>query len=149
MPAPDRRAHLRQRDRRERAALHADVEHRAEPLAEAREPLGVVDAEYRAHDDLERDRLGARAQAERLGRPASARSPRRRSRCISVAVALHPLAVERGQHQLALAHVLGAVEQQHGVAAHQRLQRSGVRLAGMEGVGVAREDLLDHLRGRR
>ena len=61
-----------------------------------------------------------------------------------VAVALHPLAVEGGEHQLALAHVLASVEQQHGVAAHQRLERCRVRLARVEGLGVAREDLLDH-----
>ena len=66
-----------------------------------------------------------------------------------VAVALHPLAVERGQHQLALAHVLGAVEQQHRVAPHQRLERSGVRLARVQHVRVAPEDLLDHAAGRR
>ena len=55
-----------------------------------------------------------------------------------VAVALHPLAVEGGQHQLALAHVLGAVEQQHGVLSHQRLERRRVGLAGVQHVGIAR-----------
>jgi hypothetical protein len=36
--------------------------------------------------------------------------------------ALHPLAVERRQHQLALLEVLALVEQDHRVAAHDRLQ---------------------------
>ena len=78
----------------------------AEPLAQPREPFGVVDAEHRAHDDLERDLLCARAQSERL-----AHRPRRDllfgDLAHHVAVALHPLAVEGGEHQLALAHVLG------------------------------------------
>ena len=51
---------------------------------------------------------------------------------ITLAVALHPLAVERGQHQLALAHVLAPVEQQHRVAAHDRLERRRVRLARVQ-----------------
>ena len=141
--AADRAADLGQRDHRERAALHADIEHRRESLAQPREPVGVVDAEDGPHDDLQRDLLRSRPQSERLAhRPA--RDLLLRDLAHHVAVALHALTVEGREHQLALAHVLAAVEQQHGVAAHQRLQRCRVRLAGVEGVRIAREDLLDH-----
>src|SRR6185503_9018327 len=58
------------------------------------------------------------------------------------------LAVERGKHQLALSHVLGAVEQQHRVLAHDRLEWGSVRLAGVKRLRAAGEDLLDHLRVR-
>ena len=54
-----------------------------------------------------------------------------------LAVALHPLAVERRQHQLALAHVRALVEQQHRVVADQR-QQDHVALAGVEDLRVAR-----------
>ena len=47
-----------------------------------------------------------------------------------LAVGLHPLAVEGRQHQPALAHVLGAVEQQHRAVAEQRPQ-DVVVLAGV------------------
>ena len=46
-------------------------------------------------------------------------------------VALHALAVERRQHQPALCHVLGVVEQQHGVRAEHGPQHD-VRLAGVK-----------------
>ena len=145
-PAPDGPAQGRDRDRGERAALHADVEHRAEPLAEpARRSASSMPKTVRMMISSVIAWVPG-AQAERLVRRAT-----RRSRCsaisrIRVAVALHPLAVEGGQHQLALAHVLGAVEQEHRVAPHQRLERGGVRLAGMEGVRVAGEHLLDQRR---
>ena len=61
-----------------------------------------------------------------------------------LAVGAHPLAVERRQHQPALAHVLGAVEQQHRAGAEDRRQ-DDVALAGVEQVGVAGEDRLDRL----
>ena len=61
---------------------------------------------------------------------------------ISVAVALHPRPVERREHQLALRHVLGAVEQQQRVLAEDR-EQDPVRLAGVEQVGIAGEHRLD------
>ena len=62
-----------------------------------------------------------------------------------LAVALHALAVERRQQQLALAHVLRVVEQQHGVVAERR-GAGHVGLAGVEDRRVAGEDLLDVVR---
>ncbi len=54
---------------------------------------------------------------------------------------LHPFAVEGGQHQLALLHVGAAVEEDHRVGAHHRLQRARAA-TGMEHVGRRREHLL-------
>ena len=59
--------------------------------------------------------------------------------------ALHPLAVEGGEHQLALLHVGVLVEQQHRVAADDRFQHP-CALAGVQDVGRRGEDLF-HLVG--
>ena len=61
-----------------------------------------------------------------------------------LAVALHPLAVERRQQQLALGHVRLLVEQQHRVRAEHRPE-DPVGLAGVQEPRVAGEDLLDVL----
>ena len=49
------------------------------------------------------------------------------------------------QHELALAQVLGAIEQQHGAVPHHRAEH-GVGLAGTQHLRGAAEDLLDELR---
>ena len=59
----------------------------------------------------------------------------------------HALAVERRQHQLALLHVRVLVEQEHRVAAHDRLSTRAPS-PGMQHVGRRGEDLL-HLRPAR
>ena len=59
-----------------------------------------------------------------------------------LAVARHALAVERRQHQAALAQVLGAVEQQHRARADDRRQRC-VGLAGAQQLRIGGEDLLE------
>ena len=66
----------------------------------------VLDAEDRAQDHLERDRLHARQHGERRVRRGQPRCGARRPRPSSRRSA-HPLAVERRQHQAPLAQVLG------------------------------------------
>jgi hypothetical protein len=56
--------------------------------------------------------------------------------------ALHPLAVERGQQQLALLQVRALVEQDHGVPADDRLEDPRA-LAGVQHLGRRLEELLD------
>ena len=58
---------------------------------------------------------------------------------------LHTLAVERGQHQSPLLHVRVLVEENHGVAAHDRFQDAHA-LTGVQHVGRRHEHLLDLLR---
>ena len=84
---------------------------------------------------MQRERLALRPAGDLLARGLGHR----------LDVALHALAVERRQQQLALAHVLRVVEQQHGVLAERRAQ-DHVRFAGVEDGGIAREHLLDHVR---
>ena len=85
---------------------------------------------------------------ERQQRERLADRPARRSRVGGLAhhllVGPHPLAVEGRQHQLALAQVLGAVEQQHRALADHRPEH-GVGLSGAQCSGRAAEDLLDEL----
>ena len=61
-------------------------------------------------------------------------------------VAAHPLAVERRQQQLALAHVVVLVERQQRELPERRLEHAPVGLARVDRARVAREDLLDGLR---
>ena len=69
-------------------------------------------AEHGAQDHLERDRLHARAQRERPAERPASRSRARRSRAITSRVARDRSPWNGGQHQLAHAQVLAAVEQQ-------------------------------------
>ena len=104
--------------------------------------LVVAHAEHRAQDHLERDRLHARAQRELAAdRPAVhlARGLLRHH----LGVAADALAVEGGQQQLALAHVAALVEREQRVLAERVAQGQGVRLARVEGRGVAGEHPLD------
>ena len=67
------------RARRLRDHVEQAPQRRADPLA----PLAVVDAEDRAHDHLERDRLHARQDREARGRGATRRRGARRPRAIT------------------------------------------------------------------
>jgi hypothetical protein len=111
--------------------------------AQPRATRVFLHAEDRAHDHLERDPLHRRPHCVRLAeRPAldlGSRHVRHRP-----LVAAHAPAVERGQHQLALRHVGGLVEQQHRVVAEHREQHH-VCLAGVEQARVAGEDLPDRV----
>ena len=121
-----------------------DVEDLAQRGAQRVEAGRVLDPEYGAHDHLERDGLGVGEDGERLAhRPARHLALGRLAHDLGVGG--HPLSVERGQEQLALAHVLRAVEQQHGVGAEQGREHA-VSLAGVEQVRIAGEDALDLLR---
>ena len=118
---------------------------RGSSVAEAAQPLLVAHAEHRAQDHLERDPLHRRAQPERRAR-RPALDLRRRDLVDQLGVAAHALAVERRQQQLALAHVLVAVEGEQRVGAQHRSERAGGRLAAAEVLRVARERLLHHRR---
>ncbi len=102
------------------------------------------DAEHRAQDDLERHRLHPGAQPVGLADRPALDLLRRHIRH-QLAVALHPLAVEGGQHQLTLPQVRAVVEQQHRARAEHR-QEDAVRLTRVQQAGVASEHLLDSLR---
>ena len=98
-----------------------------------------VDTEDDPHDDVEGDRLHARAQRERLAyRPAIDLRPR------DVAdggfPGAHAITMERGQDQLALTQVLRPVQDEDRMRADQGLQDRGVGLTGAEHVIVAAED---------
>ena len=133
---------LELRDHRQRP--RADVEDLGEPVAHRVEAVAGVEPEDRPQDDLERQRL--EAAVERGGlvqRPAlhlafgnllhQAREPQ------------HLLAVEGGQHQLALLEVCSLVQEDHGVRADDRLEDHGA-LAGVQDVGRGLEELLQLLR---
>ena len=146
-PAHDRVLEAQQRDHHQRARVARPVDEALQRRAQSRHRLAVLDAEDGAHDDLERDRLRVRAQREGL-----ARGPRR-DRALGrlahdLAVAVDALAVEGGQHQLALAHVLVAVEQQQRVRPERRAQDL-VRLAGVGALRPGGEDGRARRRGRR
>ena len=112
----------------------------------ARAAPASVDAEHRAQDHLERDRLHARVQRERLARrPAVdlARDDLAHRRLVRA----HALAMERRQHQLAAREVLAALEQQQRARAHDRLQRDACGRAAA--CGRARCRAPGSPRGRR
>jgi hypothetical protein len=82
----------------------------------------------------QRDSLRMTAQRERLAdRPALHLA--QGDFVHQLSVALDPLAVERGQQQLALLHVRDVVEGQDRVRSQCRLQYRRVRLAGVELLG--------------
>ena len=99
----------------------------------------LVEAEDRAQDDLERQRLQARVQLDRLaGRPA--RELALGELLHQAGQALHAVAVEGGQQELALLHVRALVEQDHRVRADDRLEQPRA-LAGVQDVRRGGEDL--------
>ena len=101
-------------------------------------------AEHRLHDHPEGQRLHAGQQRERLAhRPGVDLEVGRAAH--RVGEGLHAPAVERRQHQPAVAQVLGAVEQQHGALAdHGPEHRVG--LAGAELLARSLKELLDERR---
>ena len=129
--APDRaRSGARGSGGAARASTIRSVLHRreqlADRLAQRAHPLGL-DAEHRAQDHLQRDRARALLQAHRLAeRPARhvARASPPRSRLLVLA---HPLAVERRQQQLALAHVLGPGQHDHRARPHHAARSASCR----------------------
>ena len=137
-PMPERRP-LKLRD--QAARLRPDVEDLGEAGADRLEPRPRVEAEHGAQDDLEGQRLEAGMQLDRcVARPA-----------LDLALGhlgdepgerLHLLAVEGGQHQLALREVRALVEQDHRVGADDGLEDPGA-LTGMKDVRRRREHLLE------
>ena len=120
------------------------VERVAQGVPQTVELRALLHAEHRTHDHLERDRLHPRPQPQRLPvRPAPGLPLCHLAHHVDVA--LHALPVERGQEKLALRHVLLFVEEQDRVGADHRTQ-DRVRLARMENLGVAGEDLAHVLR---
>ena len=128
-----------QRQQRERR--RAEVEQLLERGAQLVELRPGGHAEHGAQDHLERQRLRALVQPERrAGAPAG--DLRRGDLLHHAGEGAHALAVEGGQHQLALGEVLGAVEQQHGARADDRLEHARA-LARVQDVGGRGEHLAD------
>ncbi len=128
-------------DRQQRAGVGGEVEEVAQGRPQRIHPRLLADAEDGREDDLQGDRLHPRAQlVGGAGGPAvDLLGGDRRHR---LAVALHALAVERRQQQLALAQMGLLVEDEDRVLAEDRAQDL-VALAGVEDLRVAGEDLLD------
>ncbi len=115
-------------------------------LGSARHGL-ALDAEDAGHDHVEGDGLHARRERERRAdRPAVDLAVR--GLADHAGVALHRLAVERREQQLALAHVARADGREHRVRPHDRAQgrfaRDRRRL-----LGPGREERLDVIGMRR
>jgi hypothetical protein len=122
----------------------AELEHRRQPFPQRIEARAGVETEDGAEDDLQGQVLHPRVQGERY--VARERRHLLGSHFLhQPGQALHPLAVEGGEHQLALLHVLTFVEQDHRVAADDRFQHLRPP-AGVEDVGRRGEDLF-HLVG--
>jgi peptidylprolyl isomerase len=127
--------------RQQRQRRGAEVEQLLERDAQLVEPRAGREAEDRAQDDLERQRLRALVQDERLaGAPAVDLA--RGDLLHQSDERPHPLAVEGGQHELALRQVLAPVEQQHGARPDDVLEHARA-LAGVQHVGRRGEDLAD------
>ena len=137
-------------DRARRARRRQDL---GEALGELVVALPFLDAEDRAQDHLERDRLHRRVEGELLAlAPAGDRVAGHLFD--HVLVGAHALAVERRQHQLAAAQVLVALLEEQRPVAKERPQddvpagRDRVlavaRIEGLDRLGVRDED---HLAG--
>ena len=124
-----------------RGGAAADRKQFVEPLAQPVQVRTRAEAEHRAQDHFERQRLEAGVEHHR---------PVRRPRCRlllgdllhGAGEALHLLAVEGRQHHLALCEVVALVQQDHGVAPDDGLEDPRP-LARMQDFGGGREDLLD------
>jgi hypothetical protein len=134
----------RHRDERgHHRGVHERLEQAQQHGAQVPDLVGGGDPEHRAQDHVERDGLHALGEHERLpGRPG--RDLALGGLDDDLAVALHALAVERRQQELALAKVVGAVEQEDRVAAEDR-QQDAVALARAQHGRIAGEDLLDEV----
>ena len=117
---------------------------RASRSRERVEALPRVEPEDGAQDDLHRQPLHPGVQLE-LGRPVPGANLGLGHTLDQPSEPFHALAMERGQHQLALLHVDAAVEQDHGVVADDRLQHPRP-LTRAQDVGRRGEHLLDLLR---
>ena len=111
--------------------------------AQALQPRPLGDAEDDAQDHLQGDRLHARVDRELLAQ--------RPGVDLGVddlledrLVGAHPLAVEGGQHQLAVGEVVGALEQQQRAGAEDRLEDDVA--AGRQAVLALRVEGLDRRR---
>jgi hypothetical protein len=104
----------------------------------------AVDAEHGAEDDVERDALHLGLDGE-----GPAEGPAIDGALGQVAhrlgIGLHALAVERRQHEPALAQVAGTVQQQERVHAEDGLELH-VRLTRAQRARVAGEDVADRIR---
>ena len=131
--------HRGHQERRPRGGLEQVFEHGADAPARAR----LVEAEDRAEDHLHGDALHGALHREALaeGPPVDGVVGDRHD---VAPVGLHALAVKGREHQLAHAHVLGAVEQDERARAEEGPQRDG-HLARVHVVAVGREHLADVL----
>ena len=134
---------LLQRGQHRQRAL-AERQDVGERIAELVEVRALVESEHGAEDDLERQPLEAGMERDRLlERPGVELALGQLGH--QAGHALHPLAVECREQQLALLEVGALVEQDHGVASDQRLEDARA-LAGVEHVRRRLEQLLDLLR---
>ena len=115
-----------------------------ELLAQPRHPPRLGHPEHGAADDLECERSHALAEHE-LASGLPARDLSLGDLADDLAEGGHARALERRQQQLALAQVLGPVQDQHRVRSEGRLHER-VRLAGPQVGLIAREQLTDRLR---
>jgi hypothetical protein len=124
--------------------LVAEGEHRLQPLAQGVEAGPRLDAEDGAEDDLQRQLLHPRVEGHR-------HAARQRRHLFGgnlghqAGEALHPLAMEGGQDQLALLHVSAFVEQDHRVGPDDRLQHTSA-LSRLQHVRRCGEDFLHLVR---
>jgi hypothetical protein len=138
---PDREPEREDDEDHERAL--GRIEHALESVPQAVEALALLEAEDGPNDHVEG--YGLHAGPDREGLPSRpALELPLGGLDDQLAVGLHPLAVEGGEHQLAMAHVRMLVEQKHGVRAHQRLEQHPP-LAGVHQLGARLVDLLDQL----
>ena len=144
--AVERRLHPLRRLAEQRDRLVPVRGEPGEALAHRVESLARVEPEDGAQDDLHRQPLHPRVQLELRG-PVPGRDLGVGNPLDQAGEPLHALAVERGEHQLALLHVGAAVEQDHRVVADDRLQDAGA-LARSQHVRRSREHLLDLVRLR-
>jgi hypothetical protein len=84
----------------------------AQDASQTIQAVRLLDAEHRPHDHFEGHRLHVRQHGERLAHRPAGEVPSGDAGD-DLCVGLHPVAVERRQHQLAPAQVLRPVEQEH------------------------------------
>jgi hypothetical protein len=110
-----------QREQEHAEPVGGGIHHCSHPPLQLLLARALLDAEHRAHDHAERQRLHRGQQRERLPhRPRVDRPVGGLAH--DLLVGAHPRAVERREQQLAVAHVLGAVQQQHRPLAHHRAE---------------------------
>ena len=110
-------------------------EHRGQAPPQRVEALARIEAEDRAQDDLQRQPLQAGAELDRLSARPARNLPAGHLRD-QVAETLHPFAVEGGEHQLALLHVRGFIEQDDRVRADDGFEHPS-SLTGVKNVRAA------------